>query len=458
MLGYLQDKWQTTQLKARYQRLVHERLLDLTEAFGPQPVAEDPGNWTVLGDTSRGMDSTARSDARAKARQLVQTDPHARNLIRLFEVYVTGPGLKLVHEQRDPKTDKTVAELLKTANGLWSAFLLTNRDHYSFHEHARRTWRDGECFIRKFSQASWPPDLRFVDPETIGATHDAPDSQGIITTPGDVETPTSYLRIDPLSGDLVEHIRADEMLHTKHGTDSNQKRGITIFAPVIEHIDRYQKWIDTELTARKLQASIVLWRKVTNPASASAFGSESAVESLTGPAPSRTGSRFQPGSVLTTGTSTDLQFVQPDTNYADTVPLGRMLLLSIAAGAGLPEFMLTSDASNANYASTMVAEGPAVKMFQSEQHFFGQEFSRLWRWVMSNAIRAGELPEDFFDHITAKWCFAELVNRDRPRERMADVRLIEAEVLSRAEVARRDGADPAVMRQELKNEKPHATS
>ena len=29
----------------------------------------------------------------------------------------------------------------------------------------------------------------------------------------------------------------------------------------------------------------------------------------------------------------------------------------------MPEFMLTSDASNANYASTMVAEGPAMRMF-----------------------------------------------------------------------------------------------
>ena len=36
----------------------------------------------------------------------------------------------------------------------------------------------------------------------------------------------------------------------------------------------------------------------------------------------------------------------------------------------MPEFMLTSDASNANYASTMVAEGPAMRMFarlQAEQ-------------------------------------------------------------------------------------------
>ncbi|MCA9023889.1 MAG: phage portal protein [Planctomycetaceae bacterium] len=454
MLGYLQDKWQTTQLKARYQRLLHERILHLTEASGPLPVSEETGNWTLLGNGSRGLDSAARTDARTKARQLVLSDPHARNLMRLFEVYVTGPGLKLIHKSRDPQTAKDTAKLLSKADRLWSEFLLENCRHYSFHEHARRTWRDGECFIRKFSQTSWPPQIRFFDPETIGPTIDEPESQGILTDANDVETPRWYLRIDPQTGDLVEYIDAHQILHTKIGADSNQKRGTTLFAPVIDHFDRFQKWMDTELSARKLQASIVLWRKVTNPASATPFGNESTVESLTGSHASQNGGRFQPGSMLTTGTSTDLQFVQPDTNYSDTVPLGRMLLLSIAAGAGLPEFMLTSDASNANYASTMVAEGPAVKMFQSEQCFFGHEFTRLWRWVMSNAINAGQLDADFFDRVMAKWCFAELVNRDRPRERMADVRLIEAEVLSRAEVARRDGADPEVMRQELRGENP----
>jgi hypothetical protein len=37
-------------------------------------------------------------------------------------------------------------------------------------------------------------------------------------------------------------------------------------------------------------------------------------------------------------------------------------LRAIASRLVMPEFMLTSDASNGNYASTMVAEGPAMRM------------------------------------------------------------------------------------------------
>ena len=42
-------------------------------------------------------------------------------------------------------------------------------------------------------------------------------------------------------------------------------------------------------------------------------------------------------------------------------------LRAIAARLVMPEFMFTSDASNANFASTMVAEGPAMKMFERLQ-------------------------------------------------------------------------------------------
>ena len=45
-----------------------------------------------------------------------------------------------------------------------------------------------------------------------------------------------------------------------------------------------------------------------------------------------------------------------------------------------------------------------------------------------------------------------VVTRDRPKERIADSRLVSAQVLSRAEVARRDGADPHVMRKEIAEE------
>ena len=451
MFDYVRDKIHSARLKARYQRLVQERVLNLIEASTPQPVAEDPGNWKLLGDLKSELDETDRTDARTKARQLVLSNPHARNLLRLLEIYVVGPGLRLNHERS--QTERGSDELAREAERLWTEFVTENGRHFSYREYARRTWRDGECFLQKFPLPTWPPTVRFIDPEAIGPTSEHLDSHGILTDPDDVETPVTYLRIDPVSGQLLEELPADSVFHTRIGIDSNQKRGVTIFMPILDVLVCFEKWRDTELLARKLQASIVLWRKVQgSPSRATALADSAQVTSVSDPYGTTRRERYGAGTILTTSQGTELEFLQPNTNFADAVPLGRLLLLSIAAGAGLPEFMLTSDASNANFSSTMVAEGPAVKLFQSEQRFFAAEFENIWRWVMTEAINRELLPADFFKQVAPKWTFPQLVNRDRNRERLADVRLVDAKILSRSEVARRDDVDPATMQSEIEDE------
>ena len=42
-------------------------------------------------------------------------------------------------------------------------------------------------------------------------------------------------------------------------------------------------------------------------------------------------------------------------------------LRAIGSALAMPEYMISGDSSNANYASTMVAEGPAVKTFEEMQ-------------------------------------------------------------------------------------------
>jgi len=456
MFTYLRDKLRTARLKARYERLIQEQLLQLVETSGPQPVADDAAGWLPLGDGKQPWTEPDRVDLREKARKLVAQNPHARNVLRLLEVYVVGPGLRLSHvEHREAEEES----LFKTiADALWDEFLTRNARHFSYREFARRTWRDGECFLRFFPANDGPPAVRFVDPEMIAPTPDRPDSQGILTVEDDVETPVAYLRIDPQTGKLRERIPADRMIHTRINADSNQKRGVSFFASLVEPLSWFDQWLETEMAARRLQSSIVLWRRVQ--------GSPSQVAGLadgldTGAFPSSTGvrsERYRPGTILTTSHGTELKFLQPDTNFDDAMPLGRAMLLCTAAGAGLPEFMLTADASNANYSSTLIAEGPAVKLFESEQQFFAAEFARLWRMVMSDAIARRRLPDDFFQRLSPRWTFPKLVSRDRPRERQADVKLVDSQILSRAEIARRDNADPEQMQREIAAERERADS
>jgi hypothetical protein len=78
--------------------------------------------------------------------------------------------------------------------------------------------------------------------------------------------------------------------------------------------------------------------------------------------------------------------------------------------------MLTSDASNANYASTMVAEGPAVRMFQRLQaEQIADDLELLWRAV-DWAVECGRLPAAARTRVEIQAEAPSLLVRDSLRE------------------------------------------
>ncbi|GIX05588.1 MAG: phage portal protein [Planctomycetaceae bacterium] len=446
---YLRDCWHTLRLRATFRRRVHEQLL--TWLDHQAALVPEEGGWWPLHDRSASpVLDRLRDEGRQQARRLILTNPYACNLLRLLEIYVAGPGLQIsaaAAEQAPHQPD-----LQRACDRCWHQFLQANQAHFSLRETARRTWRDGECFLRLFAHPQQPPTVRYIDPEWIGGGTQPSQEDGIVTADDDIETITGYWLRDPTTRQLLELIPADQMLHLKYGVDSNQPRGITLFAPVLSALRGYERWLEVELHARKLQASIVLWRKVQGSPLQMMTAADQAASRGRGAGRGWLLERYLPGSIVTTSAGTELQFLQPHTNFGDAVPLGRLILLGIAAGAGLPEFMLTADASNANYASTRMAEGPAVKLFESEQQFFARALEPLWRWVLRQAAHRGELPADVLQRVVPHWTFPQLVNRDRARERQVDVQLVQSGILSRAEVARRDHVDPAIMQAELRNE------
>jgi hypothetical protein len=78
--------------------------------------------------------------------------------------------------------------------------------------------------------------------------------------------------------------------------------------------------------------------------------------------------------------------------------------------------MLTSDASNANYASTMVAEGPAVRMFSRMQAELVEDDLLVMRRVLSAAASAGRLPHDVLALVEVQAVPPSLAVRDQLKE------------------------------------------
>ena len=108
----------------------------------------------------------------------------------------------------------------------------------------------------------------------------------------------------------------------------------------------------------------------------------------------------------------------------------------------MPEFMLTSDASNASYASTMVAEGPAVRMFQRLQYELVDDDLQVMERVVAAAAAAGRLPREAAETVEISAVPPSLAVRDRLREAQADQILVRAGAMSPETMARRHGVEP----------------
>ena len=108
----------------------------------------------------------------------------------------------------------------------------------------------------------------------------------------------------------------------------------------------------------------------------------------------------------------------------------------------MPEFMLTSDASNANYSSTMVAEGPAVKMFERLQFDLLEDDADVMRRVLSHAAARGRLSEEAPAAVDVHGFPPSLAVRDRLKDAQADQILVRNGAMSKETMAIRGGLDP----------------
>ena len=77
--------------------------------------------------------------------------------------------------------------------------------------------------------------------------------------------------------------------------------------------------------------------------------------------------RYAPGTILDAPAGLEYDFPAAGLDASNFITVLQAELRAVASRLVMPEFMLTSDASNANYASTLVAEGPAMKMFSRLQ-------------------------------------------------------------------------------------------
>ena len=395
-----------------------DRLVDPREAF-----CDDGAYWTPIhvGSASRTaaepafVNESEHAAIRAQCRAIAQHSEFAINGHENRISFVIGAGHR--YQAAAKKHQRVPESLPSQVQSVVDDFVRENRWPLRQQEILRRKDRDGEAFLRFFPTRDGRLRVRLVEPGQIFTPTDRADdpaaSFGIQTAADDVEDVRGYW-VDGLFVD------AREIQHRKANVDANVKRGLPLFFPVRDNLRRVEKLLRNMSTVAEIQSAIALIRKHRT-------GTKTAVQqfvrdqadhetSSSGSSMARTFKHYPPGTILDAHGSVDYDFPIAGINAANYVRVIQAELRAIASRLVMPEFMLSSDASNANFASTLVAEGPAVKMFQRLQaEQIVDDLEVLWR-VVEAAVNVGRLPRETRSLIEIQASPPRLTPRDETKE------------------------------------------
>jgi len=377
---------------------------------------------------------------RADCRQLAYSNEFALNALENRVNYVIGQGHRYQAVAKKP-ADVNLAEKVQD---ILDTFCEENDWTRRQREIMRRRDRDGEVFCRLFPSRKGILQIRFVEPEQVATPpryfNEPSMSFGIQTEPYDTEAVLGYW----IDGTWVED---NSILHRRANVDSNVKRGLPLLTPVRKNLRRAEKLLRNMSVVAEIQSAIALIRKhqTTEREAIRQFVQNQATKQVVNEETGQvqTFRHFSPGTIIDSGSNTEYQFPASAIDASKYILVLQAELRAIASRLVMPEFMLTSDASNANYASTMIAEGPAVRMFERLQHEIIGEDRQLFKAVIREAIYQNMLPEKTLQKVSIHAIPPMLAARDRLNEAKADSILYNLGVLSKETLAMRYGLDPA---------------
>jgi hypothetical protein len=306
-----------------------------------------------------------------------------------------------------------------------------------------RAFRDGEVFLRFFGEGE-KTTLRFIEPEYVTDPQDK-HPHGIETDPEDAEKVIAY-RFST-DGTNVEVIPADDVQHIKLSVDSSAKRGVSYLLAEMQTVKDVDTFIHNLLTYIKVATAVILVRKYSGMSPTAIKEHVAGLQHGTS-YDSKKG-KYVPYQYIEPGTMYDitdkqsLEWQSPDLDARPLLEGYRLLMLKLSAGSNQTEPMVSGDASNANYSSSMVAEAPPIKSFEDWQYFFGGHFINIFQRVVGLSKTDRDQPG---------FKAARNVSRDRLSDAKADEVLSVQGVMSTQTWREREGLDPDVEKENLQKE------
>lgn len=319
----------------------------------------------------------------------------------------------------------------------------------------QRELRDGEFFLSYWPQDDGRMEVRIVEPERVRepAQPTRWNRFGIETEQDDIGARLGYWVYFDRANDEPTWLPAARVLHHKVNVDRAVKRGLSDYVPLEQDLPQAGKLLRAMVRGAGIQAAVPFIREHaagTTQAQVASLRSSNAVEEKT--ATYRTGQRteyrgsYKPGTVLDvreglTYKASPLANGEAARAYVEIMQAS---LRAMGVRWCAPEFIISGDASNANYASTLIAGGPFVRYCERRQTRLARSHSRtLWR-VLKHACEDGRIRSSYDELkrlIDLQVTGPEVAIADRVGETARREMLVRGGVMSRKTWADKEGLD-----------------
>jgi hypothetical protein len=377
--------------------------------------------------------------ARNLSRIIAKENPWAKNIMENRVRYVLGDGhTYTVTPKNNAHIDPAIVSKIQEVLDAWCK---KNKWARVQADVQKRQDMDGETFLRLF-ETNTGLALRFAEPWQVCTPADHIDpahAWGIEVDVEDSQDIKAYW-IDSRPEN------PDDVQHRKRNVYLNVRRGIPTFYPIRLNLRRAEQLLKNMGIVAAIQASVAWnrqWASGTTAGQIQNFAAANAsVQYQGGSGKVRNFERFRPGTMLDTKANVEFKELGALDSPAFVTVL-QAELRTIGACVNMPEFMVSGDASNANYSSTMVAEGPAVKTFeglQAEQR--DDDLPILYRALRSAASKInGPFPVEAIDAIEIIVGFPNIISRNRIQETQANQILFTSQIMSPQTWCSKEGLD-----------------
>ncbi len=349
--------------------------------------SEEDRGWTQVGDDEQGLTPEQRKTIREQAWAAYRLNPLAKRQVNTMISFLVGRGLRIITDDDDPQ--KVIADFRKR-----------ERFDLKLRELLKRLYIEGESFLVLYAdQTEGTCKLREIKPsEIVDIAVDRDDSETVIgyhrvwtykwfnpeTWSENTGQGDKWLeREESLKGtDKKTDVTTRLILHWKINVVGSLLRGESDLQSHLYFLGEYSRLLKARTALNRARANFA-WDLELRDATAKQIEAKRA-DMRTKGAPSV-------GSVFIHGERESLTPKGLNISAGDASDDLRALRLMIVAGSGLPEFMVTGDASNANYASSAIALQAFRKIIEEGQDLLEDWLQELFGAVLHYAGEYGDL-------------------------------------------------------------------